>query len=340
MRTARLIFNPHAGSWEWARIIDAFIEFWRHRGWAVSLMPTEYSGHAIELAKRAASEGVELVFAAGGDGTMNEVANGLAYSDTIMAPLPVGTANILAKELSIPTPSMIRTEWWTDTLTSLAGGLVRRMDLGHSDSGRGISRHGDTDSDSDRNGDRGRYWILWASAGVDGFVVDRIEPRTPEVKRFGMLGYAAKAAWFLPTFKGISGQVVVDEQVFSGDFLMVNVSNSRRYAAGDFNLNRGGVLDDGLFEVWIFRGRRWPMLLRYSIVVGLDGQSFDPNIERVQGKHVRIETNAPAPFHLDAEPGGSTPLDCTIQPGALRILVPAATQKGLFVEPGTPLEVH
>jgi diacylglycerol kinase (ATP) len=321
LHSAQLIFNPHAGSWEWGKIVDAFSAFWRAQGWDVLVTPTERPGHAVELAADAATRQVELVFAAGGDGTMHEVANGLAKSETIMAPLPVGTANILAKELAIPTPRVLKPDWWTEMLETLATGRVQRMDLGH----------------VDIEGGSGRYWMLWASAGADGFVIDQIEPRTPKAKRFGMLGYAAKAAWFLPAFKGISGSVSVDGQDYTGDFLMVNISNCRRYAAGEFNLNRAGVLDDGLFEVWIFRGKSWPMLLRYSIVIGLDGQSFDPNIERIQAKHVRIETDVPTPFHLDAEPSGSTPLTCTIEPGALRILVPSTTPKGLFEQAGTPL---
>ncbi len=317
VQRARLIFNPNAGSLAWGGIVDTFSTFWRARGWDVSLTPTERAGHAVELAREAADLGIDLVFAAGGDGTMHEVANGLAHSQTIMAPLPVGTANILAKELGIPTPSLLRPAWWTGMLNKLADGCVQQMDLGLNDSGR--------------------YWMLWASAGADGFVIDQIEPRTPKVKRLGMLGYAAKVAWLLPTFKGISGQVTVDDQVVSGDFLMVNISNCRRYATGEFNLNRAGVLDDGLFEVWIFRGRSWPMLVRYSIVVGLDGQSFDPNIERIRASRVTIETETPAPFHVDAEPAGSTPLACTIQPGALRILVPQTAPVGLFENPGIAL---
>ena len=317
VQRARLIFNPNAGSLAWSGIIDTFSTFWRARGWVVSLTPTERPGHAIELASEAAEQGIGLVFAAGGDGTMHEVANGLAHSQTIMAPLPVGTANILAKELAIPTPSVLRPDWWTQMLVTLANGRVQEMDLGLNDSGR--------------------HWMLWASTGVDGFVIDQIEPRTPKAKRFGMVGYAAKVAWLIPTFKGISGQVTVDDRVVSGDFLMVNVSNCRRYGAGDFNLNRGGVLDDGLFEVLILRGRSWPMLLRYSIMIGLGGHAFDPNIERIQARRVNIETVSPAPYHLDAEPAGLTPLACAIQPGALRILVPNTAPAGLFEKPGVAL---
>jgi diacylglycerol kinase family enzyme len=151
------------------------------------------------------------------------------------------------------------------------------------------------------------------------------------------VGYAAKALWFLPSFAGISGRVTADDFVAEGDFLMVNISNCRRYAAGEFNLNRNGVLDDGQFEVWIFRGKRWPMLLRHSLAIGLESQDLDPNISFAKTSSVRIETEIPAAYHLDAEPVGETPLACKIQPGALRVLVPRGAPEGLFSRPGRRL---
>lgn len=317
LRKATLIFNPNAGSLNWRELVGTVSADWRQRGWQVSVTPTERTGHATELARIAAHREDELVFAAGGDGTMHEVANGLAHSETIMAPLPVGTANILAKELGIPTPSRLNPAWWSSMLATLADGRVQNMDLG---------------CDSD-----GRYWMLWASTGADGFIIDRIEPRTPAAKRWGMLGYGAKVLRFLPSFRGISGRVTVDGRTYEGDFLMVNISNCRRYGAGEFNLNKGAVLDDGLFEVWIFRGKSWPMLLRYTLAVGLDSQDYDPNIEVATGSTVHVETDEPAPYHLDAEPAGRTPMSCRIQPGALRVLVPQTSPPGLFQRPGQPL---
>ena len=97
-----------------------------------------------------------MVFAAGGDGTLNEVANGLAGSDTVLAPLPLGTANVLAKELGIPMRTFLNDAWLLQVSKLLVDGRVQRMDLGQCDDGR--------------------YWLLWASAGLDGFLIERIEP--------------------------------------------------------------------------------------------------------------------------------------------------------------------
>jgi diacylglycerol kinase (ATP) len=314
---AALIFNPHAGIRDWSVQLAQFRQFWAAKGWTIDLRPTTHPGHATELAEALVDEGFQLVFAAGGDGTLNEVANGLAGTDVIMAPLPVGTANSFAKEIGLPVRSLLQENRLLAVSEVLARGRVHAMDLGRCDDGR--------------------YWLLWASTGADGFVIDQIEPRSPGFKRLGTVGYAAKFLFFLPNFKGIHGQVTVDDRTLSGDFLMVMVSNCQRYAGGEFVLNRRGQLDDGLFEVWIVRGKRWPMLARYTIEVALDSHDLDPNILVLAGKRVLVETDTPAPYHLDAEPAGNTPLACTIQPGALRVLAPAETPTPLFKHHGIPL---
>ncbi len=98
MKKATLIFNPRAGQLNMGAKVMPVIEFWRRRGWSVKLAPSEAPGHATELARQAAESGEQLVLAAGGDGTISQVANGLAGSETILAPLPVGTSNALARE--------------------------------------------------------------------------------------------------------------------------------------------------------------------------------------------------------------------------------------------------
>ena len=106
-------------------------DFWRNRGWQIQVQPTKFKGHATELAKQAALAGCQLVLAAGGDGTLGEVANGLAGTDTMMAPLPVGTANSFAKELGIPLPGFLDKQRLLEAARVLANGRVYSMDLGY-----------------------------------------------------------------------------------------------------------------------------------------------------------------------------------------------------------------
>ncbi len=311
---ATLIFNPHAGFGEWRQLVEKLVSFWQQQGWQVTLQPTTHSGHATELARSAAAAEHGLVFAVGGDGTLNEVANGLVNTETVLAFLPVGTANSFARELGAPRPNLLNPKWLLDASVTLAAGHIQRVDMGLCDNGR--------------------YWLLWASTGIDGFIVDRIEPRSKLFKRLGPAGYATKALLALPAFSGVQATVTVDDQTVSDDFLLINVSNCRMFAGGELRLNTYGVLDDGLFEVWLFRGHDWPDVLRYTAAIGLEQHARDPKVQKIRGRRVSITTSTEAPYHLDGEPAGVTPFTCEIKPGVLRLLVPNTAPSHLFCKPG------
>lgn len=316
-KRATLIFNPHAGILGDSAMLPRFQAFWRSFGWDVTVRPTEYAGHATSIAREAATRGDDIVFATGGDGTINEVANGLVHSETIMAIVPTGTANVFAKELRIPMRSFTKPDWLLEISALLVHGRVQRMDVGRSDNGR--------------------HWLLWASAGLDGTIIEQVEPRSRFFKRFGMAGYAAKVAISLPLVRPMEADVWVDDRHIDGEFLMVNISNCRHYAGGEVQLNTGGVLDDGLFEVWAFRGHGLLSAAQHSLMIGLRMHEFNTKVDLLIGKEVRIESEPPMPYHLDAEPTGKTPLACSMQKQALRMLAPKAAPKDLFRDEGQPL---
>ncbi|MCB9137240.1 MAG: diacylglycerol kinase family lipid kinase [Caldilineaceae bacterium] len=316
-RRASLIHNPNAGMTESRDNIDQFLKFWRSRGWDITPAPTRHAGHATELAREAAERGDRLLFAAGGDGTLNEVANGLAKSETILAPLPFGTANVLAKEIGIPMPNLLDGAWLLKVSRLLADGRVHSMDLGLCNDER--------------------YWLLWASAGMDAFLIEQSEPRPRWIKRLGMAGYAAQISLSLPRASSMRARIQVDDEYMEGEYLVVNISNSRRYAGGALELNPFGVLDDGQFEVYAFEGGNLVDVVEQTIKVSMKNHYSDARVQVVTGRSVRIETENPVPFHLDAEPGGHTPLTCTLAPGALRILAPADAPAKLFKQPGQAL---
>ena len=178
MRKATLIYNPHAGPLDCADMVEGAARYWRERDWAVTIWPTEREGHATELARKAADMGQTLVFAAGGDGTQGEVANGLAQTDTIMATLPIGTGNSLAKELHMPRPSRRQPNKLIEAAEALYKGNVHSADLGQIEDGR--------------------YWLLWCSVGIDSYLVNEIEPRSKRFKRLGAAGYVLKGRLQIP----------------------------------------------------------------------------------------------------------------------------------------------
>jgi diacylglycerol kinase (ATP) len=318
MRTATIIYNPLAGPADLAPAIDPVSHFWTERGWRVYLQPTSYAGHAVELARAAAAAGHELVLAAGGDGTLGEVANGLAGSQTIMAPLPMGTGNSFAKELKMPRRTPLNPDGLLEASQALCRGRVQHMDLG-------------------RFTDSGRYWLLWTSAGIDSYLVDHIEPRSKLTKRLGATGYLLQSFFILPAYTTMAATVEVDGRRFSGNFLMVTISNCRLYAGGELTLSPAAQLDDGQLEVWLLRGKGMPAAMHYALKMAAGRHQRDPRITMLSGRQVTVQTNDPAPYHCDGDPAGQTPFACELVPGALRLLVPDTAPPDLFHRPGLPL---
>jgi YegS/Rv2252/BmrU family lipid kinase len=318
-REATVIYNPTAGFWDWRSVVSRVARFWASQGWDVHLTPTSETGHATDLARAAAEAGHGLVLAAGGDGTLNEVANGLVHTETVLGLLPVGTANSFARELGLALPNLLQPDFLLHVSRALARGRVQAMDVG-------------------RCAD-GRHWLLWASAGIDGFWVRQIEPRPPWFKRLGPAGYAAKALFVLPQFRGVVAEVAVDGQPLDleGEHLMLNVSNCRRFAGGEVRLNLHAVLDDGLFEVWLFRGREWPEVLGHMLDLTRENHPRNPNVTYLRGREISVATKPAIDFHMDGEPAGMTPFSTTLVPHGLRLLVPDTAPPDLFSRPGVAL---
>jgi YegS/Rv2252/BmrU family lipid kinase len=313
---ATLIYNPHAGFGDWRRMVEDVAQLWEDLGWRMELQATHHSTHATELAEAAVAARHGLVLVAGGDGTLNEVANGLVNSETILAPLPVGTTNTFAKELGLPRPNFLQTDWLMQVTRALQRGRIYHMDVGRCDNGR--------------------HWLLWAGIGIDAYLVDQIEPRPKWFKRLGPAAYLAKSLMVLPQFSGVRARVKVDDQDFAGEFVMVNISNSRLFAGGELRMNPDAVLDDGQFEVWLFRGRDWPQVLQYTFEISRAGHWRHPDVEFLRCRTVEVGAHPETTFHVDGEPGGHAPFSCHVLPRALRILIPDTAPRGLFSGQGYP----
>lgn len=329
MKKATLIFNPRAGQLNMADKVQPVADFWRKRGWRVKMRPTEAPGHAIELARQAAEDGEHIVLAAGGDGTMGHVAGGLAGSETIMAPLPVGTANALGRELKLPRPQLLDPDAPLEASESLMAGRVHDIDLNH------------IQSDSTSG-----HALLWTGIGADGFLVQQIEPRPTWSKRLGPIGYSIQMLSVLHRLPAMRAVLQVDDQTLEEDLLLILISSARLYAGGLIGLGSEAIMDDGQFEIWLFRADelatrlgppRVGLMARYLTEVQLNIQGWDSGVINLTGKRVVIETKPMMPCHTDGEWAGYTPLVCEIKPKALRLLVPQTAPASLFVSPGVPL---
>lgn len=314
---ATLIYNPHAGFDDWQQNIEATASFWRTSGWDVAIRQTNYPKHATTLAVEAARAGNQLVLAAGGDGTIHEVANGLLGSQTVLAVLPAGTTNCFARDLGLPAPDGVNPYWLIEASEQLMAGCVQAIDVGECSNGGSF--------------------ILWAAVGVDSRIVGSVEPRSRLLKRFGMAGYIAKATLPFLLYQGERTRISVDDQIIEGEMLAVVVSNSRLYAGGLFNLSPHSVLDDGKFDVWILPGRYSPQMMAHSLFI-MAGRHYHRNdIFRLAGRRISIESATAQPFHLDGELNHSTPISIELEPGFLRVLAPQGAPADLFANVGQPL---
>lgn len=301
--------------------MDLVADFWRARGWDMVVRPTQAVGHAMILARESAAAGHGLVLAAGGDGTLGEVANGLAGSQTVLGPLPLGTANSFARELNMPLPGLLNAHrLWQDT-AALADGKVQEMDLGHVTMADG----------------HGRYWLLWAGVGADGFLVDELEPRPKWTKRVGPLSYVVQGVPVLLRLPAMTAVVEVDGRRFQGDYVLVLISNSRRYIGGMVELSPRAYLDDGLFEVWLLPGRGLFRIANYLAQAKWGDLTRQDGVVHLMGQQVVIQSTPPFPAQTDGEPAGCTPVSIAVQPRALRLLTPNTAPGDLFMAPGIPL---
>jgi diacylglycerol kinase (ATP) len=270
------------------------------RGIAVDSIATTGPGHASEIARRAVERGAELILVAGGDGTINEAVNGMAYSDVPLGILPAGTANVLANELGIGRTMERAAEVVADsTRERVALGLIS------SETGRGLE-------------DTRRLFLLMAGAGLDADIVYNLSRRMKEA--FG------KAAYWIGGFSKVGRRIP--------EFTVR--ANGREYRAGFALLSRvrnyGGDLEiaptisllDEEFEMVLFEGKSSIGFLKYMLAVVVHRQRTMRGITILRTRQAAFSGPEGSRIHLqvDGEYVGVVPARVEIVPNALTLLVP------------------
>ena len=284
MNNTVVILNPAAGNGQpkhWQERIEGIVG-------GRPVYVTSHSAEAEALARRAAEEGFRKVVAAGGDGTVNEVVNGIAGSSSALGLLPIGTVNVFAMELGLP---------WRN--------LELCWDIIQSDDMRLV----------DLPSANGRFFVQLAGVGLDAQVVK--ETSLAFKRSFGPLSYLISAAQIAarqpPKLFIESASTSVDEASF------VLVGNGRLYG-GPFPFFKHAIIDDGLFDVVLFKRLGYLEIIKYLQNVVFSSDISAPDIEYFQTKHLRVSSAQDVPLELDGELAGSCPIDFRIQKKALRVL--------------------
>ena len=283
-----LIGNPIAGTGKTERRIDQFVRVLEKHGHDVEMFLTSAPGQALERA-RSIDAGTDRLVVAGGDGTINEVVNGLA--DPSRFPIlhfPTGTANQLARTLGLPfEPRKL--------VKVLEEGVIRRIDLGLA-------------------GDR--RFLLLVSAGFDAKVTEEIQKRRNE--KLGYSGYVVPILKTLANHCGHKLEVVVDRKKrISGCNVMV--LKVREYG-GFFVFAKDARLDSGHFDVCVFREGTVGWMCLYAFA-GLIRKAADfPGMIHVRARNVRIESEAPVPVEIDGDHFGMTPVEIELRPSFVPVI--------------------
>ena len=312
VRSAAIIYNPLAGRRRDVRteLLKKAQTVLAEADISAELVPTEAAGQAGELAVQAATRGADLIVACGGDGTLNEIVNGMTRDPrarrTPLAVLPAGTANVLAKELGIP---------WD---LPRAAGLVRkgvpvRISLGMM-------------TTAESSGSAERYFLSLAGAGPDGALVHSLNVSLK--LKAGVLAYWLEGAKQL--FKYNFPKFRAKTETGEFDATLAVIGRTKHYG-GPFRITTGADLFGDEFEVVLFMSSSALRYLSYLPATWFGRLPELPDVRIVKTRQMScVQLQDENVFtQVDGEPVGKLPATFEIVPDALTLVVPEVVAREL-----------
>ncbi|KPL07460.1 hypothetical protein AMJ85_09505 [candidate division BRC1 bacterium SM23_51] len=285
------IVNPKAGRGRVRRLIATLEQAVRDQKLDYRLVVTERPGHATELARSAVAQGAGAVVAVGGDGTVNEVLNGLD-GETALGIVPVGAGNDIARNIGLPVDD------WRAVLRIIAAGQVVRADVG-------------------RCGDR--RFLSVAGTGLDSRVAMTFN-RLPVRLRYRS-AYAAFVFTHLLTGRPSTFRLVVDGETIERDGWLVAVANTECYGGG-MRVAPHARPDDGRLHVCLVSdGPRMEFARAFPLVYRGDHLSH-PMVHSFEAKAIDLSSSRASPVTTDGEHIGWLPASITVEPQAVAIFSP------------------
>ncbi len=253
------------------------------------VIATSGPGAAQRIAEEGVKAGFGTIVAAGGDGTINEVVNGIVGRGVRFGLLPAGTMNVFATELGLP-------QSLEDCWDVIEAGHHRDVDLGIAN---------------------GRFFVQLAGVGLDAQVVKETKPE--DKRSFGPLSYLAVAAVVAgrkPPRLSVTNHL---NEVIEGSFVMVG---NGRYYGGPFELFKGATIYDGLLDVLVFQNLGFLDIVRYlqSILFGTHAEL--PDVVHFRTSHLHVSSSDDVPLEVDGELHGTAPVDFSVSKQKLSVILP------------------
>jgi diacylglycerol kinase (ATP) len=288
----RIIGNPNSGMkgglpTNRATVEEAVAEL-AARGIVGDVRLANSTPEAATAAREAVAGGCDLVVAAGGDGTAGTVAQELLGSETALGLMPLGSVMNLARSLKLP-------RGLDAAAAIIAAGASRRIDIGEA---------------------RGRVFFEAGSVGMNAAIFREAN----RIDRGDWLGLLS-SVWVALRYRPARMTITLDDRTIRTRARLITASNGP-YTGLGFTVAPGARLDDGLFDVRIFRGfSRWE-IIQYFSAIAFGRRRYSPKIETHRSASVAVASAHPLATRADAHDLGTTPIRFTMRHGALRVVVP------------------
>lgn len=268
---------------------DRILKVCKNHNTDCTIEHTKYRAHAVALARDATANGFDYVIAVGGDGTINEVAQGLVGTETAMGILPRGSGNGLARHFGIPAQL-------PDAIDTLFSNTVVRMDTLLFNS---------------------RLSLNVSGIGFDGHIANLFADK----KIRGLLGYVRLTLGELLKFNEFDAELIIDGNTRSIKAFIIAFANSSQYG-NNIKIAPYASVSDGFFDITLMKKislRNFGFL--YSFLKG--GLKKSDLCEMLVAKEATIKTSCAVPYHIDGEPCGlADTFNIQLHPSSLSVIVP------------------
>lgn len=270
------------------------------RGLKPRLLRTEKRGDANRIAHEEARSGAEIIIAAGGDGTINEVANALVGTPVKLGIVPLGGANVFALEMDIPLDPIAAAD-------VVARGSAKKIYLGY------VELHGEANGKILQS-----YFLLMAGVGFDGGVLREIK-RT-HIARWGKLAYLSTALCLIAKYTRARISVTVDgkETVYASSAV---VGKSRHYG-GRFMVTPRASLADKYLDLCVFKKKGPVNMLKYACTVVAGEHLRNEGIYYTKALELEMNSEEEVYVQVDGDYLGTLPARFGVKNEALSVMVP------------------
>jgi diacylglycerol kinase (ATP) len=288
MRAIAIIYNPNAGQ-NSKSILDKTIFQLEYHHAKYVLIPTEHAGHGEDIARNVSlDDDVEIIVAAGGDGTINEIMNGMAHSNKLFGIIPLGTANVLAKEIGLQiSPKHIAEVLISDKSALLYPSIIN-----------------------------GKYFSLMASIGYDALSVNNVSLNFK--KKWGEVAYLSSIKQLI-----VSEPIEYFVEINTKKYRCYGaiITNGKYYAGKYVCAPDASVFDNKLKAILFMKKGPWAAL-KYFLAIVFNRLDHCKDVQYIDVQHVKISSEIQAPIQIDGDHYGDLPVLIKTSNKPIQLLVP------------------